>query len=167
MVNFTIQGQSIENLKHQNNLEIKQLKIEYFKNLQENNDARIFSIAKKRNDFTYKRLKEKRDNAALSHQKNNFKRLELKREKQDVLTLKTNAYRDSIANELGYRRVSKAIENLEKKRKLEELRAANKREAFYRSQAINLNKQTKESGLKLKINSRHEELKKKYAVKKE
>lgn len=167
LVSFTIQGQSIENLKNEQNSEIEYVKKEYFQNLQRNNDARIFSINEKRNDYTYKRLQEKRDNAALNYKQNSLTREQVKLEKQELLTVKNNAYRDSIANAIGYRRVSKAIENLEAKRKLEELRASNRREAFYRDQAINYKKETNENELKSKLISRHNELKKKYFIRKD
>jgi hypothetical protein len=58
------------------------------------------------------------------------------------------------------------MSDLEKKRKSEALEAANKREVFYRSQSVVLKKEEKESDLKLKINTRHDRLKKKYLVKK-
>lgn len=133
-----LKGQSIEDIREKNNSEIETLKKDYFKNLQENQDARIFSITQQRNDHIYKT--------------------------QNSFDLKVSRYNDSIANAIGFRRVSKAIEAREKKRKAEELEAANKREAFYRSQGVLIKKDDCVNDLKSKLSSRHTILKKKYSI---
>jgi hypothetical protein len=139
-VSQQLKGQSIEDIRVENKSEIETLKKEYFKNLQEDQDARIFSITQQRENYIYK--------------------------KQNSFDLKVDRYNDSIANAIGFRRVSKAIEDQEKKRKAEELKAANKREAFYRSQSLILKKDDCENDLKSKLNFRHEKLKERYAVEK-
>lgn len=166
-VSQQLKGQSIEDIREENNSEIELLKKEYFENLQQNQDARIFSISQQRNDYTYKKLEEKRQNASLSFIKDSINRNRLSIEKQDLFDFRVTEYNDSIANAVGYRRVSKAIEDREKKRKSEELEAANKREAFYRSQAVVLKQDDSENELKSKLKSRHARLKKKYAVKRQ
>ncbi len=145
-------------------ISLKKLKKEYYQKLQENQDARIFSITKHRNDYTYQKFENIKKNATLNLQKDRIKRMKLNTEKQHLFNLKITNYNDSIANAIGYRRVSKAIDDLEKKRKLEELRASNKREAFYRSQSIHIKKNDGENNLKSKLDTRHEQLKKKYTI---
>lgn len=165
-VSQQLKGQSIEDIREENNSEIETLKKDYFENLQQNQDARIFSITQQRNDYTYKKLKTKRLNASLSFIKDSIHRSSLSQLKQDTFDLKVSKYNDSIANAIGYKRVNLAIENRERKRKVEELEAANKREAFYRSQTLILKKDDCENNLKSRLNSRHEKFKKKYAIKK-
>ncbi|MGB1269297.1 MAG: hypothetical protein ACPG45_06135 [Flavobacteriaceae bacterium] len=161
---ITLQGQSINEIKAEHNSEIKDLKKEYYKNLQENQDARVFSITKNRNDYTYQKLENIKQNAAFNSKKDSIKRMQLSTEKQRLFNLKVTNYNDSIANAIGYRRVSKAIDDLEKKRKLEELRASNRREAFYRSQSVLIKKDDNKNNLKSRLNTRHKQLKKKYSI---
>ncbi len=165
-VSQQLKGQSIEDIREENNSEIETLKKKYFENLQQNQDARIFSITQQRNDYTYKKLETKRQNASLNYIKDSINRTLSSIEKQKSFELKVTKYNDSIANAIGFRRVSKAIEDREKKRKAKELEAANKREAFYRSQSVILKKDDCENDLKSKLNSRHARLKEKYAIKK-
>lgn len=164
IISISLQAQSIEEIKEQNSAEVKELKKEYFQNLQENQDARIFSIANDRETYTYKKLKVKRQQADLNFKRTNAERELLNLKKQDVYGTKLTRYNDSIANAIGFRRISKAIAEREKKRKAEELEAANRQKAFYRSQALSQKKSDCEKDLKSKLNTRHEKLKNKYAI---
>ena len=154
----------INEIKREHSSEIKELKKEYFQNLQQNQDARIFSITKQRNIYTYKKIEDRRQNATLNFKKDSAIRKRLSIKKQNLFDLKVSNYNDSIANAIGFRRVNKAIADREKKRKAEELDASNKREAFYRSQAILTKKDNSENDLKSKLNTRHSKLKEKYAI---
>ncbi|MGB0896779.1 MAG: hypothetical protein ACPGU9_03915 [Flavobacteriaceae bacterium] len=165
LVYSTAQAQTIEEIKQQNNSEINDLKKEYYKKLQDDQDARIFTIAQEREIYTYQKLKQRQHQANINFKNDSAARKHLSIEKQKIYDIKLTRYQDSIENAIGYRRVSKAIAEREKKRKAKELEAAQKREAFYRSQAVAEKKNVSENDLKQKINSRHQALKKKYTVK--
>lgn len=165
LINSAIYCQTVEEIRHENNSKIKKLKKEYYNNLQQNQDARIFSITDQRNENTTTKLNQKRHEAKLNHKNNNASRMQVNIKQQQDLNTQNSRYTDSITNALGYRRVNKAIAKRKKQQQLEELRASNKRELFYRSQAISQKKNNQEDILKTKINTRHHILKKKYTIK--
>lgn len=164
-MSIAIYGQSIDEVRSQNNSEIKELKKDYFEYLQKNQDARIFSITEERKSYTYKKLENRRQHVSENYKKDSATREHLNIKKQHFISKKRSKYNDSIANAIGFRRVSKAISDREKKRKAQELEAANKREAFYRSQTMSLKKDNCKNDLKSRLKSRHATLKKKYIIK--
>lgn len=166
LLNFVLFGQTIEDLKRKNNSEIKELKKDYFEHLQRDQDARIFSIIKQRDLKTLHKLEYNRYHNHRNNKKDSVTRHLASIKKQQELNKQAIKYNDSITNALGYRRVNKIITKREKKRQLEELRASNKRELFYRSQAKNQHQELKKADLKEKINDRHDVLKEKYTIEK-
>lgn len=164
LIGISTQGQTVTELRDKNNSEIKQLKKEYYKALQDQQDSRILSINEQRSNYIYKKFEDKRTRANELYRKDSVYRAKLKQAQQ----LNHQQYKaDKIAelrNEIGYRRVSRAIDSIENIRKLKELEAQNKREAFYRSQQVKLEMLEQENELKDKINSRHDVLKNKYAL---
>lgn len=161
---FSVQGQTITELKENNNQEIKKLKKEYYQALQEKHDARILSINEQRSGYIYKKFEDKRELADELYRKDSIYRTRLKSNKQFQIKKARSNKEDELRNEIGFRRVSRAIDSIENKRKLDILRAQNKREAFYRSQQLKLEMLEKEQTLEQKINKRHQTLKDKYAL---
>jgi hypothetical protein len=101
LTSLVLHGQSIGDIRNENNSEIKKLKKVYFQTLQQNQDARIFSITEDRNAYSYSKFENRRQNAALNFKKDSILRKKLSIKNQNMFNVKLSMYTDSITNALG------------------------------------------------------------------
>lgn len=157
---FTI-AQSTNKL---DNTEIEQLKTTYFQNLRTNQDARVFSINKQRKNYVYKKFTENKNNTETSYIKDSIKRDIFRKNILYDLKVKKTNHSQSLANTIGYRRVNSMFDKLENVEKKKRLESENTQEIIIRNNKKKTKIKTQKEQLKSKIESRHELLKKKYAV---
>jgi len=157
---FTI-AQSTDKL---NNIEIEQLKTAYFQNLRTNQDARVFSINQQRKTYVYKKFTNHKTTAETTFIKDSIKRDIFRKNILYDLKVKKINHSQSLVNTIGYRRVNSMFDKIEKEEKKKHLEKENTQEIIIRNNKKKTKIKTQKEQLKSKIESRHELLKRKYAV---
>lgn len=147
-----------------NNVEIENLKKVYFQNLRTNQDARIFSINKERKTYVYKKLTNKKSIAIATFITDSIKRDVFRKNILYDIKIKKLNHNESLLNTIGYRRVNSVFDKIEKEEKKKRLQRENKKEITARDQVKRNKIKVQKKQLKTKIKTRHELLKKKYAI---
>lgn len=146
------------------NTEIEKLKKTYFQNLRTNHDARIFTINKQRKTYVYKKLENKKIAATTMFIKDSIKRDVFRKNILYDLKVKKLNHKESLANTIGYRRISSVFGKLEKEEKKKRLQKENKDEITARNRVKKNKIKVQKKQLETKIETRYELLKKKYAI---